>query len=121
MLNHQLNLLLAVTFFAVTSFSGCGSAEQKYNAPTEIATVTPSQRAKGWLESVAASGQIDSGISVLPSTLDEMHTQDGVDITELKHDAELLSKSRDSAEIKKLAKKMAEKIEVKTVASKPVK
>jgi len=114
---------LAPAFLLLTAIpiTGCGSAEQKYDAPKEIAHVTPSQRAKGWLDAVAESGQLDSGISMLPETFDEMQAQDGVNVDELKKDAERLAQLRNSAEIKKLAQAMSDKIEAKIIPPTPVK
>lgn len=92
---------------------GCGNSQQKFAAPTEIAHVSPSERMKGWLDSVAESGQLDSGVTMLPDWIEEMRQAGAANADELQRDVEELMTMKDASKLKSAAKKLSEKIEVK--------
>jgi outer membrane murein-binding lipoprotein Lpp len=90
--------------------AGCGSGQQKMATPTEVKSTSASQSLKGWLDEVATTGELNSGVTLIPQMIDESAQPKAA---ELKKDLDDLNGLRDPAKIKAKAKEMSAKIEVK--------
>ena len=95
----------------VLASSGCGEVKQQYEtSAAPNVTITSKQRIKQWLDGVAQSGTIDSGVSLIRDEIDKLPADSGVNVEELKKGFADLESSKSPAATKKLAETLSSKI-----------
>ena len=104
-LRHFVCLLALVAI--LPTFVGCGDArDDRKDLPAGSSTVTAKQTVRGWLQSVAASGQLDSGAGEMIPKVEEM-AKEGIDI---QADFDELMKTAEGAPLQEKANQLLEKI-----------
>jgi hypothetical protein len=101
-------LTLAASCFALL---GCGAHEQEYS-DVEVVTQTPTQQARQWLQGVAQTGQLDSGVETIKDTIGQMREAgvDGATVDALLKDAEQLAALTAPQQIRTKAQQLLSKL-----------
>lgn len=100
--------ILVLALAATPLIVGCGSAEQ--DIPVGTNEFSQLQSVRESLERYAQTGQLDSGIELLPSQIEGL-TEEGVEnVEELKQAATELAGANSAAEVKKQAQALLEKL-----------
>jgi hypothetical protein len=103
----------------ILGLSGCSEVKQQYEVPVDAKPFAKTELVKGYLDNIAKTGELDSGISMLPERIEELRDTGNPNIDQLKEDAEKLASMSQPAQITALAKKMSEMIPADTAASAP--
>jgi hypothetical protein len=91
----------------ILTLSGCGQAKQEYQVPADAKPYAKTELVKGYLDTIAKTGELDSGVSTLPDRIEELRDTGNPNIDQLKKDAQELASMSQPAQISALAKKMS--------------
>ncbi|QDU38222.1 hypothetical protein Mal4_25470 [Maioricimonas rarisocia] len=107
--------LLVLALAAAPLIAGCGSAEQDIAVGTTEFSQLQSVRES--LEKYAQTGQLDSGVEMLPTQIEGLKDEGVENVDELKQAATDLASAGSPAEVKKQAQALLDKLPQSAAAS----